>query len=70
MAERASQRRKPIEEKGLEEEGNANRVYKRVGLKKNEEKFGTNKFSDEKWREFAVVQDEVGMAFGRGRGAQ
>jgi hypothetical protein len=24
-----------------------------------------SKFSDERWCEFAVLQDEVGMAFGR-----
>lgn len=65
--ERASEGKR-TREKRSEEGENANRVDEEVELKKNEQKYGRNKFSDERWCEFVVLQDEVGMAFGRGRG--
>lgn len=65
--ERASEGKR-TREKRSETGGKANRVYERVELKGNEQKYGTSKFSAERWCEFAVLQDEVGMAFGRGRG--
>ena len=58
--ERASEGKR-TRKKRSEEGGNANRVHERVELKKDEQKYGMSKFSDERWCEFAVQQDEVGM---------
>jgi hypothetical protein len=58
--ERASEGKR-TRKKRLEEGENANRVYDRVELKKNEQENGMSEFSDETWCEFAVQQDEVGM---------
>lgn len=65
-SERASEGKR-TRKKRSEEGENANRVYERVELKKDEQEYGMSKSSDERWCEFAVLQDEVGMAFGRGR---